>query len=392
MLFVFIFIYALFVKEKYTRRELTLYKYFLFLIASSFLAGYFSTGFQFAFSLVRDFVIIVVFLYSLSIINQNYLTSILKLSTIISTFFLILSLSPIWVTLGIMNNYYPPIEAIRTNFNDLNFDDFQFTLESGTSANSGFSGTRTSAGLCISSLTLYIISNILYIYRLKYFIKLFCAIVILILSSLCLVLIGARSGFFILILSIPFFFNNRKKIFSIYLFFALIFYLFIYLNLYLLLPDFFIRGFNPSANLVDNIDSTTTGRFSSYILGLQNFWNSPIWGVGPEKSFVYVNDGELVHPHNTFIRIMSESGLLLFIPVLYIFSYMYKKFKSKYLMVSIYSYRIPNYFPVVSCYFIYLFIEPRILFGSFNLNLIFWYCFGIFINEINSESVSQVKE
>ena len=70
-----------------------------------------------------------------------------------------------------------------------------------------------------------------------------------------------------------------------------------------------------------------------YISAIKMFLDNPIFGIGPklfrircEEEKFYIHYGCSTHPHNLYIQLLAETGLIGFIPVLFCFFYIVYKF------------------------------------------------------------------
>ncbi len=154
-------------------------------------------------------------------------------------------------------------------------------------------------------------------------------------SVILVVLSGERTAIFIFfgfsILSLIFV-NNLKKIFLVnFLVSILIFLLILFIN-----DSIYERFINTTINGF----ATPEGEFkifsknhqSHYLTSLMIFLDNPIFGVGP-KMFREVcqypqyllYDGCSTHPHNTYMQLLSETGIIGTLPVVIFFLFILRK-------------------------------------------------------------------
>lgn len=139
-----------------------------------------------------------------------------------------------------------------------------------------------------------------------------------------------------------------------------------------LLPERFFRD-AAGVGLFDRLDYITTGRLTTYVEGLRNFAEAPIAGVGVEQSFILLLTGELLQIHNTWIRALSEGGLLLAIPLFVLGWMLLKAALAPRLTTGPRSeYGCPNFRPVLLGGLLMSMMEPSVIFGAFNNNALFW--------------------
>ncbi len=157
---------------------------------------------------------------------------------------------------------------------------------------------------------------------------------IMILFMFCLSLIlvtlsGERTAFFIFIafnLISLFCIKNLFKLFSFNILIGIFIFTFIVLtneSIYERIINTTIRGFIDAEN---NIFIFTKNHQSHYLSSLMIFLDNPIFGIGPKMfrevcqyADYIVYDGCSTHPHNTYMQLLSEVGIIGFLPVMAIF-------------------------------------------------------------------------
>lgn len=114
------------------------------------------------------------------------------------------------------------------------------------------------------------------------------------------------------------------------------------------------------------IDELTTGRLSTWVNAIGNFAKSPLYGVGVEESLTIRYTGQVVGVHNVWLGLLSEGGLMAFLPAAFIFLWcariLWRFFEFRALLVFV---------TVVSM------VEPSVVFGTFGNQLPFWTAVGL---------------
>jgi len=182
----------------------------------------------------------------------------------------------------------------------------------------------------------------------------FLFILIFILSEALIFLSGDRSAFFYINLSAIFVILLSKKLFKLRLFTLLSSILFLTIISFIN-PTAWERIFTQTlngmnlnkANKEQQVYIFTVGHQKIYISAYKMFLDNKILGVGVKNfrnichdSKYYINEEKVcnTHPHNTYLQILTETGIIGFLFLLtalfyfckYIFKHLMLKFKGKY--------------------------------------------------------------
>jgi len=140
-----------------------------------------------------------------------------------------------------------------------------------------------------------------------------------------------------------------------------------------LLADDFFRGLDGGASALDMLNNATTGRTLTFIFALDAFLSSPIVGVGPNAA---VHGMTQLQVHNTYLRILAESGLLVFLPTLFLCTNILrnaaKPNRAPLSKPALQSHALPNGNLVLLAGYVLALAEPNVMFGTFNANAVFW--------------------
>lgn len=130
------------------------------------------------------------------------------------------------------------------------------------------------------------------------------------LSLFGVILTGSRGPFFILILIMFFYFFNEKKYFLIFTSFIFLFFLFFSYEFILnLLPEVFSGRFTEEAIENQLNSNSELSRGSLFGLAFQLWLENPFFGVGLGNYSYYA---PVNAPHNIYLEVLSEMGLLYF--------------------------------------------------------------------------------
>jgi hypothetical protein len=323
----------------------------------------------------REFILPLLWLVALLGLKPAGYCWLLRCLTVSMTFFLMLALLQLAASVGLVQDWEAPLELLD-RAGDRSGEAAIRVLEEGSIVRAGFAATSTGWGAVLAPVAL--LAATLYRrdrarpYRAKTF-----AALALIGSVSSIAATSARGGVAAIIVGTIFELAAARKgrLFALFVVFSIAMIMW-QLDVTALLPDNYFRGFDASGSLFSIIDSASTGRLESFLGALNHFEESPIIGVGPEEAVVWINNFETVQPHNTWLRILAESGLLLGIPVLYVTWRMLRLAsidragshgESERSNIS-----WPSVGPVIVGGLVLAFVEPRIIFGTFNANAVFW--------------------
>ena len=231
----------------------------------------------------------------------------------------------------------------------------------------------------------------------------FKKVIILFIFCLSLILVtlsGERTALFIFIVFNIICLFCIKNLFKLFLFNILIgicIFTFIILTneiLYERIISTTLRGFKDVDN---NIFIFTKNHQSHYLTSLMIFLDNPIFGIGPKMfreacqyADYIVYDGCSTHPHNTYMQLLSEVGILGFLPVISIFLFslciiIIKLFSNIFAKVNYYT---DQYMILQIIIFLNLF--PFIPSGSFFNNwvsIIYFIPIGFLLYTINKSKI-----
>lgn len=323
----------------------------------------------------REFILPLLWLVALLGLKPAGYNWVLRCLTVSMTFVLMLAFLQIAASVGLVQDWAAPLELLD-RAGDRSGEDAIRVLEEGSIVRAGFAATSTGWGAVLAPVAL--LAAALYRrdnakpYRAKAL-----AALALIGSLSSIAGTSARGGVAAIFAGTIFGLAAARegRLFALVAAISVTMIMW-QLDVATFLPDNFFRGFDASGSLFSIIDSASTGRLESYLGALNHFAESPIVGVGREKAVVWINNFETVQPHNTWLRIVAESGLLLGIPVLYVTWRMLRlasidgvRSKNEYAGANL---RWPSVGPVIIGGLVLAFVEPRIIFGTFNANAVFW--------------------
>jgi hypothetical protein len=342
---------------------------------AAFFSNILNSGVETALLQSREFVLPLLWLVALLGLKPAGYCWVLRCITVSMTFYLLLVLFQIAASVGLVRDWEAPLELLD-RAGDRSGEDAIRVLEEGSIVRAGFAATSTGWGAVLAPVAL--LAAALYMrdnarpYRAKTL-----AALALIGSIGSIAATSARGGVAAIIFGTIFALAAARegRLFALVAVISVIVIL-RQLDAVTFLPDNFFRGFDASGGLFLVINSASTGRLESYLGAINHFAESPIVGVGPEKALVWINNFETVQPHNTWLRIFAESGLLLGVPVLYVTWRLLRlasiegaRSKNEYSGVGL---RWPNVGSVLIAGLVLAFVEPRIIFGTFNANAVFW--------------------
>ena len=225
---------------------------------------------------------------------------------------------------------------------------------------------------------------------------------ILILGSLFLILIsGERTAFFLTLLSfvLMFFliFENKKIIRNVILvaFTCCIVIIAFSDSIKARIVDVTLEKMLASKNQQNKSYIISKQHHEHYVSGMRMFLNNPLSGVGVKNFRVFCSEKEYYisdytcspHPHNTYIQLLSETGIVGFLIVLLCFIYLNMRLIFHY-KESLNS--KPVYKDYQICFLIsfYLTLWPLVPSGNFFnnwLSIIYFYPLGIFLWSVNKQ-------
>lgn len=297
------------------------------------------------------------------------------------TMFFLVALYPVAAAAGIAPITYPPA-GFADQAEITNLDAFQQSI---SVVAGGFNGLRTGWGVSVAlsaslALALYMRNTPVSGWRV------ILAIIVIFGSMASIVVTGARGGSAALLLislygllyRFPLSRYHRLVIVFFMIFAALLVFIVDYT---LIVPENFFRGFGAGGSAFDALNAATTGRLDTWIVALELFVSSPFYGVGREGSLIMIS-GEILRPHNVWLRLLAESGLTLIIPVLAVTAQMLRLAlpgREQRRLVASGGARMPDTSLVLLCGLVIALAEPSVIFGSMNTNIAFWTALWILI-------------
>ena len=277
---------------------------------------------------------------------------------------------PILVFLGMIGNIYPQGNYASAVLGSID-SDFQF--EQLSVAFSGFTGSRVGWGIVVAtSILFYLAARAYLIFPSRT--EIAVAILLVFGGILSIMSTGARGGVLVLSLFgiwsiLKLMRSSSNKFITVGFLIPTISITVILLLPHLSIPDNYFRGFEFGGNTEETVNSITTGRLDTIIKSLEKLQTSPWFGLGVEGAKVRLGDDTELSPHNVWIRILCERGIVAIIPVMYL----------TVLILTLatgnrgrYSRPTHNFGLVVYAGMLIGLSEPAAIFGSMNTNLPFW--------------------
>ena len=338
-----------------------------------FVANTLSTDVRTAVHQARDFAEPAFWLIALCGVRPRAYSFLFSVLTVAMTMFFLVSLYPVAIHIDVLPNLYPPENLF--NYWSLRVDK-AWTIEAGSVLNAGFCGARTGWGVIVALSALMTIA----LYkrtRLSARKALILGLVITGGSVASIVVTSARGGTFALVAvySYGLVVERELRWFKVTLIIGIVLCALV-IDLTMLLPENFFRGFDVQGDIFERLNAATTGRFETYRWALKQFASSPIIGVGPEQAGVRLGPFVFYAVHNIWLRALAESGLVLFVPMLLVtFTLMsigLRRSKAKIVGSKHGSVKWPVANLVILCGLVLGLVEPSVIFGSFNANVVFW--------------------
>jgi O-antigen ligase len=320
----------------------------------------------------QEFAVPALWLVSLYGVKPRAYQFFFSVLTVTMTMFLIVSLYPVGVYVNMLPNFYPPESLL--DYMSIKVDK-KWALEAGSVLRSGFVGSRTGWGAIVAFSALLTVA--LYLRARLTTTKAFIVALVVTGAVSSIVVTGARGGTLALLAVSAYGIAVTRGL--RWLKFIIIIGVTVCLltiDITMLLPEGFSRGFDVAGDTFKRLNAATTGRFETYRRAFEQFASSPIIGVGPEQTRIGFSYFVSASVHNIWLRALAESGLFLFVPML-IVSYRLLslgltrpiKSSAKGMRSSV---EWPDASLVILCGLVLGLAEPRVMFGSFNANVVFW--------------------
>ena len=310
-------------------------------------------------------------------INPRAYRLLFKLLTIGLTAFAALAFYPVLAYLEFVPNIGPPAGFITPSGADIDSETFQSAI---SVLAGGFNGSRTGWGSTVAQSSLLLVALMTMGRRIKSS-RLLLSMLVITAAMASIIVTGARGGSLTLFLLSIYALIGRLNLSPSQrtgvLFFAVLGgLLLVTVGFSIVLPQDYFRGFGRSDSVFEGINSATTGRLDTYVGAFSNFLESPIYGVGTERSQILLASGEFLLPHNMWLRFLSEAGLLLIVPLIVVTAKLFRILTSRMTVLNrtadVVRERLPDTSLVVICGFLLAISEPAVIFGSMNANVPFW--------------------
>lgn len=352
-----------------------------------FISNLITTSTAVAIHAARDLLEPAIWLVALSSIRVCAYNLTIRYFIYATVFFLVISLYPVGVVMGLLPELYPPVDYL-----DIPLD---APAGYGSVVADGFSGSRTGWGVIVSFNTLFLTVWLLSTNRVS---QRILGLFVFFVGLASIVVTGARGGAVAMILSIAYFSLRRIRLNKLpkYIMMAPIiagFALGGFQVVSNLAPERYLRGFSDNGSVYEKINAATSGRLDSIIVPIERFVTSPFFGLGADggaKVTVSTN-GHAIDPHSAIVRILYESGIVGFIPVCVVCALLLsavvgfrgraRRWGSEQGVNRWYLMR--DFSPVVIAGFILAFAEPRVIFGTFNTNMVFWTTIWVLLQQRN---------
>jgi O-antigen ligase len=355
-----------------TRAQLAVFLGLICCALAAFVANSLSTDVRTALYQAQEFAAPAFWLIALCGVRPRAYAFLFSILTVTMTIFFIISLYPIAVYIKVLPNLYPPENLL--DYMSIKVDK-KWALEAGSVLNSGFIGSRTGWGAIVSFSALLTIA----LYMRLCLAGTTALVVVLVITGAIasIVVTGARGGTLALVIVSAYGLSVASGLrwfkFALIIGIALCL---LTIDITMLLPERFFRGFDVAGDTFKRLNAATTGRFEGYRLAFEQFASSPIIGVGPGHARFGFGSFVSVSVHNIWLRALAESGLILFVPMSLVtyrlLSLGLGRFKESAVKGMRRSVEWPDASLVILCGLILGLAEPRVIFGSFNANVVFW--------------------
>ena len=240
--------------------------------------------------------------------------------------------------------------------------------------------------------SLFLLLGLIFFYYEKNHFLLICSILIISLSSVLIFLSGERTAFFLLILGFVLLAINNFKYLKYFLNFFLIIFIaiFILANFYPLNKE---RMFN---HVISSMFQDKTNKLiifstihqSHYESAYKMFKSNPVLGIGPNEYRKHCHKIEFktgkyscaTHPHNSYVQLLAETGILGFLYLMLIF-FLLNFFLLK---INFFEKKKINHKLSINCFLIsfYISLWPLVPSGNFfnnYINIFYYLPFGFFL-------------
>lgn len=339
----------------------------------AFSASYATTDMKTAIDQARNYVEPLLWLIALFGIRSSALPLFFSRIKAALTVFFLISLYPVGIYVGIFPNFYAP-DAL-TDPTGLHLDK-EWVLEAASILGGGFNGGSTGWGVTVSTTALLLVALYLNKTRRANF-NLIVAAIIVAGSIMSIYVTGARGGTaaLIMVTAYSILVARGHRVSRVFLVLGSMLIL-IYVDLASLLSERFLRNFDATGDFFTRLNAVTTGRVESYLGALAHFSDAPLVGKGPYDARVLVRGIQEISVHNLWLRQLAESGLFVFLPVLFLTLHLtwlaFADGKSSTKALNGREATWPNAGPVILCGLVMALVEPSVVIGAFNANVVIW--------------------
>lgn len=347
-----------------------------------FITNLFTSEIWVATDSARDFWEPALWIIALSGVRKEHYQDLFRYMGVFMIFSTVIYLAPLLVHWGLIPNHLAPDTLINSSEIASNFDHWDFKA---SIAGGGFAAQSTTWGVSATLTGLFAASLLLRGMKPTFGQHVRASLTVFIFAGSAAAVSSRGGTFTLLFLWAMALLFNTKNIKSSLLVLTMLFIVVLIAFDSVVAEDFFrnleFNSFNEAS-----LAQLTTGRVLTYAYALSIFSTSPLTGVGQVTA---------IHPewnlqiHNTYLRILAESGIFSFIFLLMIIrkliNDMFKN--SKRFAVSPSFENLPNVNLVVIAGFILALVEPNVIFGSFNANIIFWTSVWIITRRASCEKV-----
>lgn len=340
-----------------------------------------------------DFLEPALWLLALSAIRPVAYASLFRALTVGLIASVLLALVPVAVLAGVAPNLYPPdgfVDVVDAN---------PSAVQEATSVLAGgFTGSRTGWGAIVALSAIMLAALLTRASRVSSS-RLVIVLLVFMTAMAGIAVTGARAGaltlaviaLYGLLWRLPVSLGGRAAILGLL---TGAWVLWLLADLGIELPYDLTRGLGEGRAILEILGSASTGRLETYVWALEQFSASPVYGVGQIQSLTVVASGEVLAPHNVWLRILAQGGLLAFIPTALVTLQLVGLALTRTLRSSDaragrgIAEQAPDVAPTILAGLIIAMAEPSVVFGSMNSNAVFWTAVGIALARPYSRSVS----
>lgn len=342
----------------------------------------------------RNYIEPLIWLIALNGLNIRAYTTLISRLMFATTLFFVVSLYPMTTYIGLTPNLNAPAELIKAS--GIQSQDW-WLVDSVNVMNGGFSLGRTGWGAIVAPMSLFIIS--IYNKQRSRLISMNIYLIIILFGSLgSIIVTGARGGTFALLAVVLYGLSSEfnRRIGSIIALFTIVLTIILFVDINTFLPEFFLRRFDTEGDVYTRLNAITTGRLSSYIDGIRMFIESPVFGVGADNARIGPKDGSSGAVHNLWLWQLAKSGLFVGVPLFFLTvnlgALAFNNTNLAYQDRKITSNGWPNTRLVILCGLILAMVEPGVIIGSFNSNVVIWTAVWVQLSKLTIVKSNQFRK